>query len=330
MKRTRAPWHTLVAVLVAVVAAGLLAGRTDALAQQFPDKPLVYVCQASAGGSSDRFVREIIKLIESKKLTSVPITVEYRAGGGGAIAANYLKGKSGNPYYLLNTSGNFIAAPLRDPSVPGYDRFTPIARLAFDLNSVVVAAGSPYRTIADLVAAARAKPGQISWAGTSVGSQDHLTVLALQQKTGARFNFVSFTGSGEVTAALLGGHVDVAAMEPWVAKPQADAGKVRILGLVADRRLESLPDLPTLKEQGYDVVVNMQRGVVAPAGIPAEARSYLIRVFESLVATREWKDYVAKEGLMEAFLAGDEYGKFLAKETASWAELLKEAGVIKR
>lgn len=295
----------------------------------YPDKPIIYICQATAGGSSDRFVRQVVKNLRDGKHLSVPITVEYKAGGGGAIAANYLRARPGNPYYLLNASGNFVAAPLRDGSVPGHTSFTPIVRLAFDLNSVVVAAGSRFRTMADLVAAGKADPGAISWAGTSVGSQDHLSVLLLEKATGAKFNFVSFAGSGEVIAALLGGHVDVAAAEPFVAQPHALGGKVRILGIVSEKRLASLPDLPTLKEQGMDVVLNMQRGVVAAKGIPDDARETLIEAFRRMAAMPEWKEYLAKEGLLEAFLAGEDYSRFLSAETERWGDLLREARVIK-
>jgi len=293
----------------------------------YPTEPIEYVCQASAGGSSDRFVRTIVQMMEELELFPVPITVTNQTGGGGAVAANYMKGKEGNPYYLLNTSGNFIAAPLRDPTVPGYQDFTPICRFAFDLNSLVVSADSPYQTIDDLVAAAKANPGKLSFAGTSIGSQDHLTLLLLQRAGDCEFKFVMFDGSNEVMAALLGGHVDAACAEPWVAKAQADAGEVRILGLVADERLEGL-DVPTLKEQGYDVVIYMQRGVVAAGNIPEEAREYLIEKFTTFANSRQWKDHLAKEGLMEAFVAGDEYAQFLAEETDLWRDLLIEAGVI--
>jgi putative tricarboxylic transport membrane protein len=310
-----------------IVAASL--GCNHAPAGAYPEKPIVYICQASAGGSSDRFVRGVTKLLSDGKHLPVPVTVDYRAGGGGAIAANFVRSRVGNPYYLLNASGNFIAAPLRDPSVPGYESFTPIARLAFDLNSVVVPAGSRFRTMADIVAAAKASPGSLSWAGTSVGSQDHLAVLMLQKATGTKFNFVSFAGSGEVLAALLGGHVDVGSTEPMVARPHAAGGKLRILGLVSDRRLASLPDVATLKEQGLDVVLNMQRGVVAAQGIPDEARDTLVEAFRRMVATAEWREFLAVEGLADAFLAGDDYGRFLAEETERWRHLLREAGIAK-
>jgi putative tricarboxylic transport membrane protein len=275
-------------------------------------------------------MRNIAKMIEDHKLISVPLNIDYKSGGGGAIASNFIRGKANDPYYLLNGSGNTIAAPLRDPSVASYKDFTPIALRALDLNTVVVPANSPYRTMKDLVEAAKAKPGQISWAGTSVGSQDHLTILQLQRKTGAKFSFVSFTGSNEIIAALLGGHVDVACMEPWVAKPQADGGKVRILGLVADNRMSTIPDLPTLKEQGFDVVLAMQRGVLAPGGIPKEATDYLINAFKKLSDLKVWKEYLAKEGLMEVFKPGDEYTRFLAAETEKWGDLQREAGLIKK
>jgi putative tricarboxylic transport membrane protein len=308
--------------------APLLLGAAAGPLVSYPDKPIVYICQASAGGSSDRFVRHVVKLLRSGGHLPVPITVEYRAGGGGAIAANYLRARVGNPYYLLNASGNFVAAPLRDPSVPGYPAFTPIARLAFDLNGVVVRKDGPFQTLTELVAAAKANPRGLSWAGTSVGSQDHLTVLLLEKATGAKFNFVSFGGSGEVLAALLGGHVDIAAMEPVVAQPNVAAGRVRILGVVSEKRLGTLPDVPTLQEQGFDVVLNMQRGVVAAGEIPPDARKTLVEAFQRMSGTAEWKEYLAMEGLLDAFLAGDGYARFLAEESARWEQLLREAGVI--
>ncbi|HEY3314229.1 MAG TPA: tripartite tricarboxylate transporter substrate binding protein [Bacillota bacterium] len=320
--------RTLIAFSLLALMASLLAGCAKQ-GEKYPTKAIEYVCQASAGGSSDKFVRSVVKALEDQKLISVPISVANKAGGGGAIAFNYVKGKEGDPYFLLNTSGNFIAANLRDPSVPGHKDFTPICRFAFDLNTVIVSANSPYKTMADLVNAAKANPGKINWAGTSVGSQDHLTVLTLQRVSGTKFSFVSFTGSNEVLAALLGGHVQVGCAEPWVAKAQADAGKVRILGLGAEARLKGLPDVPTLKEQGYDVVVYMQRGVVAAGKIPESARKYLVNAFTKLGNSQAWKDFLANEGLMEGFLAGDDYAKFLAEETAKWQGLLKEAGVIK-
>jgi putative tricarboxylic transport membrane protein len=153
-------------------------------------------------------------------------------------------------------------------------------------------------------------------------------VLLLEKATGVKFNFVSFGGSGEVMAALLGGHVDVAAAEPLVAQPYAAGGRARILGLIAENRLASLPAVPTLKEQGLDVVLNMQRGVVAAEGISDEERRTLVEAFRQMTGTPEWKDYVAKEGLREAFLPGDEYGRFLAEESARWERLLREARVI--
>jgi putative tricarboxylic transport membrane protein len=325
----RSPRRWIAMLLVAVMVLSLVGCAQQQSQAKYPASPIEYVCQASAGGSSDKFVRNVVKTIETQKLLPVPLTVTNESGGGGAVAFNYVAGKTGSPYYLLNTSGNFIAANLRDPSVAGYKDFTPIALLGFDLNSVVVRADSPYKTMADLIAAAKAKPGGISWAGTSVGSQDHLTILKLQRVTGTKFNFVSFTGSNEVLAALLGGHVDVASSEPWAAKGQADAGKVRVLALVSDKRLEGLPDLKTLVEQGYDVVLPMQRGVVAAGKIPEEARLYLVDVFKKMAASPEWKALLKAEGVTENYLGGEDYAKFLAAETAKWADLMKEAGVIK-
>ncbi len=317
----------LASLLVVVLATSLAVGCKPKEGANFPEKGIEYVCQASAGGSSDRFVRNVVKMLQDQQLITQPITVNNVTGGGGAIAFNYVKGKEGDPYFLLNTSGNFIAASLRDPTVPSYKDFTPICRLGFDLNSIVVRADSPYKTMADLIAAAKANPGKLNWAGTSVASQDHLTLLQLQKVTGTQFNLVSFDGSNEVMAALLGGHVDVATAEPWVAKSQQDAGEIRMLGVVAEQRIEGI-DVPTLIEQGYDVFIPMQRGVVAAGNIPAYARDYYIEKFTAMANSQAWKDLLKEEGVVEAFLAGDDYAKFLEEETNKWKALLVEAGVI--
>jgi putative tricarboxylic transport membrane protein len=296
----------------------------------FPDKPVEFVVQVGAGGASDVFVRNVTRMITEQKLITVPITINNKEGGGGAIAANYMKGKEGNPYYIMHTAGTFISAVLRDPSVPGYKDFTPVARMTIEVTCACVRTDSPFKTIKDVVDKAKAgKPGEINWAGTGVGSVHHLPITMLEDLTGTKYSFISFTGTNEVTAALLGKHADVGFMEPGAAKPQVDAGKLRVLAVSGDQRVGALPNSPTFKEQGYNVIIYSHRGFVASGKISDDAKNVYSGVFAKLTQSSQWKEYMTKSGSEGSFLPADEYRNFFVEESAKWQKLMKAAKIIK-
>jgi putative tricarboxylic transport membrane protein len=298
---------------------------------KFPDKSIEFIVQVGAGGASDIFVRQIAKMIVEQKLVYVPVRINNQPGGGGAIANNYLKGKEGSPYYLLHCGGTFISAPLRDATVPGYKDFTPIACMAMEVTAVAVRADSPYKTIKDLVdTAKKGRPGAINWGATGVGQFHHLVMIRLGEVSGGTiYNHVSFTGTNEVNAALLGGHVEVGSMQPSVAMPLVDAGKLRILAIASEKRLSTFPDLPTFREQGFDVAHSNHRGFVAPGKISDDAKNSLSGILEKLSQSSQWKEYLAREGTDVAFLPADEYKKFLIDSTIQYERLMRKAGIIK-
>jgi putative tricarboxylic transport membrane protein len=297
---------------------------------KFPDKPLEFVVQVAAGAASDIFVRQIAKMILDQKFVSVPIRINNQAGGGGAIASNYLKGRKGSPYYLLHAAGAFIDAPLLDPNVPGYKDVTPIALIMIDSTSAVVRADSPYKTIKDLVdAAKKGKPGNINWGVTGIGASNHMIGLKLEEVSGARFTFVPFTGTNEVTSALMGGHIQVGSLQPNIAMPLVEAGRVRILAVANEKRVSCAPNAPTFREQGFDVVVYNPRGFAAPAGISANAEGSLSGIFEKLSQSSQWKEYVTTTGTESVFLPSDKFKKFLEEETAFRDKMFRKVGLIK-
>jgi putative tricarboxylic transport membrane protein len=214
--------------------------------------------------------------------------------------------------------------------VAGYKDFTPIARLAIDLIGVAVRADSPYKTIKDLVdAAKKRKPGDINWAATGVGQEYQLVMISLGELSGTQYNHVSFTSTNEVTAALLGGHVEVGSMQPSVADTLVKAGKLRMLAVTSEKRLSGLPDFPTFREQGFDLVMSFARGFVAPGKIPDDAKNSLSGIFEKLSYSSQWKEYMAKQGSEPSFLPADEYKKFFLNESAKYEKLMRKAGIIK-
>lgn len=295
----------------------------------YPNKPIEYVVQANAGGASDSFVRNIALIFQTEKIIPVPIVVNNKPGGSGAIAYGYTAQKAGSPYYLLNCTGNFVSTPLEKPKVPGYKDFTPIALLGWDEGCIGVSADSPFKFMKDLVEAAKKKPKETRFGGTSIGSQDHVTMHLLQRAGQCQFNYICYTGENEVIAALLGGHVDVGCFNPRMIQGQVEANKMRILGVSSARRLAGLPNIPTLSEMGLSVVWPMPRGVSAPKGISNEAKNYLISAFKKLTQTQAWKKYVTENVLTEESLFGDDYIKYLETSTEKVRVIMKDLGIIK-
>lgn len=309
----------------------LVAGMDlDGWAQSgYPNKPIEYVCQASAGGASDAHVRTVAMMLQTEKIITVPIVCVNKPGGSGAIAFGYTAQKAGNPYYLLNTSGNFVATPLEKPKVPGYKDFTLIGLLAQDEDAVAVNAESPYKSVKDLIEAAKKRPKEIRFGGTSIGSQDHMVMYLTQKAVNCQFNFISFTAENETMAALLGGHIDVGCFNVRTIRGQLEANRLRLLAVASTNRLAILPNVPTLTEAGVPVVVPMQRGVAAPKGIPDDAKNFLISAFRKLTQTQIWKKYLTDNALSEGGLWGEDYFKFLATETERQRVIMKELGLIK-
>ncbi len=295
----------------------------------YPSRAIEYVVQASAGGASDAFVRSIVLIFQTEKIIPVPIVVMNKPGGSGAVSYAYTAQKAGNPYYLQNTPANFITTPLEKSKVPGYKEFTPIARLAMDENVIAVSAQSPFKSMADLIEAGKKRPKEVRFGGTSVGAPDHLTMYLIQRSAKCQFNYISFTGENEVIAALLGGHVDVGCFNPRMVKGHVEANKIRILATASEKRLAGLPGTPTMMELGIQAAMSVQRGVVAPKGIPAEAKNYLISAFKKLSQTQAWKRYVVENVLSEAWLEGDDYYRYLAAESERGRGIMSELGLIK-
>src|SRR6185503_4340926 len=199
-------------------------------------------------------------------------------GGNGAVAAAALSEKNDDPHTIGFITSAWIAGPLTtsEAKITVHD-LKPIAQLMLEPAVFAVRADSPYQTLKDFTEAAKAKPGGLKQSGGSVTSRDNILRLQLQHVTGAKWAYVSFPGGGERLAALLGGHVDIMVIEPQEAGEQVRAGKLRVLAQVTQQRLAGWPDVPTLKEAGFNFTPTPQiRGVVAPPQQPAEATAYWI------------------------------------------------------
>jgi putative tricarboxylic transport membrane protein len=314
----------LIALFVALGAGNALG------AGKYPEKPINLIVHAGAGGGSDIFSRTLSAAFEKEKLLPQPIVVENKPGGSGAIAFAYVAGKKKDPYYVLTAVTSFMTTPLMGITPVGLKDFTPIANFAFDEYMLMVSPKSKYKSVKEIIADAKANPKKITVGGTQLGSSDSICAYLIEKAAGVQFNFIVFNGGGEVNAALLGGHIDIAVSNPGEALELSKAGKVKLLGVFSDKRLHGAPDVPTLKEQGVDVTYVQNRGLVAPADIPADARKVLEEAFAKYMKTDIFKKYLEDNMLSAAWMDGDTFGKWLEKENARYAVIVKDMGLMKK
>lgn len=299
-------------------------------APKFPEKPITLIVHASAGGGSDIFARILAAAVEKDKLFPQPLVVENKPGGSGAIAFAYVAGKKGDPHYLCTAVTSFITTPIIHKLPVGYKNFTPIANFCFDEYMVIVKSDSKYKSMKDIVNDAKANPQKVSVGGTQLGSSDSICANLIEKATGVKLNYIVFNSGGEVNAAIMGGHIDIAVANPGEALELAEAKKVRTLGVFAEKRLIGAPDVPTLKEQGIDAIYVQNRGLVAPGGIPEDARKALEEGLFKYTKTEIFKKYLKDNMLSEAWMDGPTFGKWLEKENTRYIDVLTEMGLLKK
>jgi putative tricarboxylic transport membrane protein len=308
----------------------VVVGAGNAVAANFPEKPVTIIVHAGAGGGSDIFARTLSAAVEKEKLLPKPLVVENKPGGSGDIAFAYVANKKKDPYYMVTAVTSFLTTPLMGKAPVSLKDFTPIANFAFDEYMLMVRTDSKYKSMKDIVADAKANPKKITVGGTQLGSSDSICAYLIEKAAGIQFNYVVFNSGGEVNAAVLGGHVDVMVANPGEALELYKAGKVRILGVYAEKRLAGAPEVPTMKEQGIDAIYVQNRGLVAPADIPADARKVLEDALHKYTQTDIFKKYCKDNMLSEAWMDSATFGNWLEKENTRYAAILKDMGLIKK
>jgi putative tricarboxylic transport membrane protein len=313
----------------AIALAALLCAPLSFAEEYKPARTVDLIVHTGPGGGSDVLARAIAVMVEKEKLLPVRLQVVNKPGGNAAVAAAFLAEKRGDP----NTLGLFTGVWLQTPLVSSEAKvtlrdLTPISRLVLEPAVIAVKADAPYRTLGDFIDAAKKKPGQLKQSGGSNTSRDNVVRQLLQKSTGARWTFISFPGGGARIAALLGGHVDLMVIEPEEAGEHIRAGNMRVLAQVSQRRLPRFPDVPTLKEAGFDVpVVPQVRGVVAPPGIPKENVAFWEDFFRRLTRTASWQKYIADNQFEDGYQNAAQLADFYDQFTVQMRDIFKDAGV---
>lgn len=301
-----------------------------AVSAGFPEKPIEFTVPFAAGGGSDIMARTIAAMIEKEKILSQPLVVVNRPGASGILGYMHVGQKTGDPYVITTATNSFVIQPLLGKMKLDYREYTLIAGLALDEFVLAVPANSPHRTVRDLVEAARRAPKNVKVGGSSAPSIDSIITHLVEKATGVQFNFIAFKSGGEVMTNLLGSHIDVASANPGEVLTQIQAKKARVLAAASAKRLASLPDVPTLRESGIDVVATQWRGVAAPKGLPKEAEAILISAFKRLSDSKTWQEsYLRENNLTPQYMAPEEFRRYLDGDTKETRQILTEMGLIK-
>ncbi len=285
-----------------------------ASSQTYPVKPVEMVIHTNPGGGQDVFGRLIAEISMREKLLPQPFTAVNRPGGSGAVASTFMKGKRGDPYYLLSTSTTIVMAlAYRQDLGLGLDVYTPLALYGFDLQSVTVPIDSKFKTFKDLIDAARREPNSIIVAIASATGTARLMLYQMEKATGAQLKYVSFKSGSDAMTAVMGNHVHLTTENVSEVLGAVEAKKLRILAVPAQQRLPGLPDVPTLRELGYNIHVGGGRGFSMPAGAPKEAAAVMEAALERAHKSPLWKDYSTKNMYEDTYMGSAAFSQYLAK-----------------
>ncbi|WP_405058920.1 tripartite tricarboxylate transporter substrate binding protein [Kribbella sp. NBC_01505] len=339
-RRTAQPRTALIAAGLAV---SLLLSGCSALSKtldggsvagDFPSRNVEIMVPAAPGGGWDLTARQFQHVIqEDKLLADRSVSVVNVTGAGGAVGISKLVTKNRkDPHTLMITGLVMVGALTLNQSQIKVSDTTPIATITAEQEVIVVKADSPLKTLKDLVDLYTSDPAKVSWGGGTIGGTDHITAGTLVKAAGldpSKVKYISYSGGGEATAAILSGDVTVGISGMSEFEEQITAGKMRVLATTGAEQLTVAgKQLPTMKSEGYDAEVQNWRAIVAPPGIPDADRKRLVEFVTKVNTSPKWAEIRKKQGWTEFFKTGDDASRFIAEETTRVQALLKELGIV--
>ncbi|PBJ22832.1 tripartite tricarboxylate transporter substrate binding protein [Pseudomonas sp. Z1-14] len=289
-----------------------------------------FMAPGSVGGGYDQTARILGKaLIEADAVKS--ITFENKGGAGGTLGlAQFANSTKGDPNALIVVGANMVTSEEQNKPQITMKDVTPIARLFTEYNVLAVREESSYKTLEDLLTAFKADPSSIKWGGGSKGSIDHIGIAELAGKMDVpinKVNYIAYAGGGEVVAATLGGHITVITGGYAELAKYVQSKQFRLLAIGAPERVAGI-EAPTLKEKGYDVIINNWRGVYGAANLSPEQRKQVVDAVLSGTNSKVWQENVKVNAWSPSILTGDEFGKFVEEDHVRLRAMLVKVGLL--
>jgi putative tricarboxylic transport membrane protein len=312
--------------LAALAAAGALPA---ALQSAHAAANLKMMIPANPGGGWDTTGRALGKALQEAGVSAV--TFENKGGAAGAIGlAQFVNSAKGDGNALMVMGAVMLGGIITGKPPVSITQATPLARLTTEYNVFVVPAESPFKSMKDVVDALKRDPGSVKWAGGSRGATEHIAAAMLAREVGvdpARINYVPFRGGGEAVAAILGNNVSVGGSGYSEFQQYIDSGKMRAIAVTSAARLKGI-NVPTMKEQGFNVELGNWRGVYGGPGISAEQRKSLTDLIVKATKTRAWAEALEKNNWTPAVMVGKEFEEFVDRDFASLRATMVKAGMV--
>ena len=318
----------------ATAAAGILLvlSAAPAGAQSWkPEKPVELLVSSAPGGSNDRIARVIQQITQEGKLIPVPMSVINRPGGNQTLSRTYISQFPGDAHYFDIGNPTLIANTIS--GLQQYTDFTPIALMVNEYTSFSVRADSPVNNARDLVELIRKDPNAVAVGVSNRGGTNHLTLSLLAKAAGIdprQLKIVVFKTNAEGLTGVMGGHIHLVAASTGTATRAARSGKTKIISVGSPQRMGgAMADVPTLREQGYDVSLSNWRAIIGPKGLAPAQVAYWEQVLAGVIATDDWKAVLAKQYWDGNFLRSAEFGAYLKKEYEQTRAIMTELGLAK-
>ena len=315
---------TFVRAMAALAVAGPLPFAARAAAN------LKMMVPANPGGGWDSTGRALGKALQEAGVASA-VTYDNKGGAAGALGlAQFVNGSKGDPNALMVMGAVMLGGIITGKPPVSLTQATPLVRLTSEYNVFVLPADSPLKTMKDVVEQLKKDPGSVKWGGGSRGSTEHIAAAMLAREVGvdpSKINYVAFRGGGEAIAAILGGNVTVGGSGYSEFAEYIKAGKMKPIAVTSDTRLKGI-DVPTMKEQGYNVVIGNWRGVYGAPGITPQQRKELTDMLVKATKTKAWAESLEKNNWTPALLTGPDFEKFVDNEFASLRAVMHKSGMI--
>jgi tripartite-type tricarboxylate transporter receptor subunit TctC len=294
---------------------------------EYPERPVKYIVPFAPGGESDigaRFQQQVFR----KKFNQEMI-IESKPGAGGALAWAQTNTFAGDGYTLMSTNlPHIVLQPLEGQVQYRTEDIVNVHFYHYTPDAIVVRNESPFKTYQDLVNAARAAPGEITFAGSGINTANHMATERFNGIAGVKTTYVPFKGTGDLVASLIGGHV--AAAMSYVTLAIAQKGSTRMLAVATEKRHPQFPDVPTFRELGIDWVDGAYRGVAVPKSTPPELRQRISTIFSEINKDAEFQKRMAEGGFELVDIGYDKMPAFMAERTRVYTDAARRMGLVKQ
>jgi len=311
--------------LTAVLAAGCGGQPAQkAEAPKYPTKAVEIIIPWDAGGATDVLFRALGNVFP-KYANNQQLIIKNIPGGGAAIGYTEAMKSKGDGYSIVAAATPMIAKIHMSAVKFDAKTFNPVILIADNPCMVMVPADSPYKDLKSFLEDAKKRPGEVTVGNGGSGGGTHLAALAFENFAGVKFKHVPFQGGGPSITSVLGKHIDSVMVSAPEGIPQAQAGQLRILGVLGEKRLSKFPNVATAKEQGVDFKFTMWRGVLAPKDTPPEVVKQLHDIFKKCMEDATFKAKAEELSVDLKYLGVGDFGKFMLSEDAQYMDLIKKA-----